>query len=92
MDRTCLDECPVDCIYPGARMLYIHPDECIDCGACEPVCPQDAIFNVDELPEELEPFTAVNSEFFTADGIGPATDDNPAVDHPVVVARPPREE
>jgi len=36
-DKTCIEECPVDCIYEGERMLYIHPDECIDCGACEPV-------------------------------------------------------
>jgi NAD-dependent dihydropyrimidine dehydrogenase PreA subunit len=43
MDKSCLEECPVDCIYEGDRKLYIHPDECIDCGACEPVCPQDAI-------------------------------------------------
>jgi NAD-dependent dihydropyrimidine dehydrogenase PreA subunit len=39
LDRACVDECPVDCIYEGARALYIHPDECVDCGACEPVCP-----------------------------------------------------
>ena len=38
-DRACVDECPVDCIYEGGRMLYIQPDECVDCGACEPVCP-----------------------------------------------------
>ena len=38
-DKACIDECPVDCIYEGERMLYIHPDECVDCGACEPVCP-----------------------------------------------------
>ena len=42
-DLTCVDECPVDCIYEGERMLYIHPDECVDCGACEPVCPNKAI-------------------------------------------------
>src|SRR6185437_4243708 len=36
-DKACIEECPVDCIYEGARMLYIHPDECVDCGACEPV-------------------------------------------------------
>lgn len=36
-DKACIDECPVDCIYEGERMLYIHPDECVDCGACEPV-------------------------------------------------------
>ncbi|KRB39124.1 indolepyruvate ferredoxin oxidoreductase subunit alpha [Microbacterium sp. Root180] len=35
-DRACIDECPVDCIYEGERSLYIHPDECVDCGACEP--------------------------------------------------------
>ena len=33
-DRACVDECPVDCIYEGARSLYIHPEECVDCGAC----------------------------------------------------------
>ena len=37
LDKACIEECPVDCIYEGARMLYIHPDECVDCGACEPV-------------------------------------------------------
>ncbi|WP_306510341.1 indolepyruvate ferredoxin oxidoreductase subunit alpha, partial [Corynebacterium xerosis] len=42
MDRACVEECPVDCIYEGKRMLYIHPDECVDCGACEPVCPVEA--------------------------------------------------
>jgi len=42
-DKACIEECPVDCIYEGARMLYIHPDECVDCGACEPVCPVEAI-------------------------------------------------
>ena len=44
LDRACVEECPVDCIYEGKRMLYIHPDECVDCGACEPVCPVEAIF------------------------------------------------
>jgi NAD-dependent dihydropyrimidine dehydrogenase PreA subunit len=51
-DRACVDECPVDCIYEGKRMLYIHPDECVDCGACEPVCPVEAIFYEDDVPEE----------------------------------------
>ena len=37
-DRSCVDVCPVDCIYEGEDQLYIHPDECIDCGACEPEC------------------------------------------------------
>jgi NAD-dependent dihydropyrimidine dehydrogenase PreA subunit len=43
LDRSCVEECPVDCIYPGARMAYIHPDECVDCGKCMPACPSDAI-------------------------------------------------
>ncbi len=41
--RTCVEVCPVDCIYEGADQLYIHPEECIDCGACEPECPVSAI-------------------------------------------------
>ncbi|MGH3663976.1 MAG: ferredoxin [Micromonosporaceae bacterium] len=45
-DMSCVDECPVDCIYQGDRKLYINPKECIDCGACEPVCPVEAIPNV----------------------------------------------
>ena len=43
MDRSCVEECPVDCIYEGLRKLYIHPTECIDCGACEVACPTEAI-------------------------------------------------
>src|SRR6201990_2756952 len=39
----CVEVCPVNCFYEGENMLVIHPDECIDCGACEPVCPADAI-------------------------------------------------
>jgi NAD-dependent dihydropyrimidine dehydrogenase PreA subunit len=49
-DKACVEVCPVDCIYEGETMLYIHPDECIDCGACEPVCPVKAIFAEDETP------------------------------------------
>ncbi|MCX5084259.1 MULTISPECIES: ferredoxin family protein [Streptomyces] len=43
MDRSCMEECPVDCIYEGERKLYINPMECIDCGACEVACPEQAI-------------------------------------------------
>jgi ferredoxin len=39
----CVEVCPVDCFYEGENMLVIHPDECIDCGVCEPECPVDAI-------------------------------------------------
>ena len=53
-DRACVDECPVDCIYEGGRMLYIQPDECVDCGACEPACPVTAIFYEDDVPGGVE--------------------------------------
>jgi NAD-dependent dihydropyrimidine dehydrogenase PreA subunit len=65
MDRACVDECPVGCIYEGGRSLYIHPDECVDCGACEPVCPVEAIFYEDDLPEHLHAYLADNDEFFS---------------------------
>lgn len=65
LDRACVDECPVDCIYEGDRALYIHPDECVDCGACEPVCPVEAIYYEDDVPEEWSIFTADNADFFT---------------------------
>jgi NAD-dependent dihydropyrimidine dehydrogenase PreA subunit len=64
MDRACVDECPVDCIYVGERSLYIHPDECIDCGACEPVCPVEAIYYEDDLPERWRDYAADNGRFF----------------------------
>src|SRR5438046_1289028 len=54
--------CPVDCVYEGAQMLYIHPDECIDCEACVPECPVEAIFHEDNLPDEWKEFTALNAE------------------------------
>ena len=65
LDRACVDECPVDCIYEGDRALYIHPDECVDCGACEPVCPVEAIFYEDDVPTQWSAFTADNAAFFT---------------------------
>jgi ferredoxin len=60
-----VDECPVDCIYEGSRALYIHPDECIDCGACEPVCPVQAIYYEYDLPEAFTAYTDDNAAFFT---------------------------
>ncbi|MBB3040592.1 4Fe-4S binding protein [Nocardioides sp. LMS-CY] len=63
-DRACVDECPVDCIYEGQRSLYIQPDECVDCGACEPVCPVEAIYYEDDLPAAWEPFLDDNAAFF----------------------------
>ncbi|MFD7732398.1 ferredoxin [Kitasatospora phosalacinea] len=89
-DKACVDECPVDCIYEGERSLYIHPDECTECGACEPVCPVEAIFYEDDLPEEWQPFTAANAEFFDALGSpgGSARLGLIRQDHPVVAALP----
>jgi NAD-dependent dihydropyrimidine dehydrogenase PreA subunit len=63
-DKACIDECPVDCIYEGIRMLYISPDECVDCAACEPVCPVDAIFFDEDVPDEYRPYISFNADFF----------------------------
>ena len=89
-DRACVDECPVDCIYEGDRTLYIHPDECVDCGACEPVCPVEAIYYEDDLPDEWSDYYKANVEFFDEFGspggaakIGPA-----GFDHPLIAALP----
>ena len=57
----CVEVCPVDCFYEGENMLVIHPDECIDCGVCEPECPVDAI-KPDTEPG-LEKWLAINAEF-----------------------------
>ncbi len=71
-DSACVDACPVDCIhpkkedprFPDATMLYIDPVECIDCGACVPVCPVSAIFALDDLPEKWSNFTKINADYF----------------------------
>ena len=54
----------MDCIYEGARSLYFHPDECIDCGACEPVCPVEAISYESDVPARWEDFIDDNARFF----------------------------
>lgn len=71
-DSACVDVCPVDCIHPRedepefatAEMLYIHPDECIDCGACVPACPVEAIFALDEAPEKWEGYISANAQYY----------------------------
>jgi ferredoxin len=71
-DTACVDACPVDCIHPKKdeprfseeEMLYIDPVECIDCGACVPVCPVSAIFALDDLPEKWKNFTPRNAEYY----------------------------
>jgi ferredoxin len=57
----CVEVCPVDCFYEGENMLVIHPDECIDCGVCEPECPAEAI-KPDTEPG-LESWARVNAEY-----------------------------
>ena len=69
-DRACVDECPVDCIYDGMRKSYIQPDECVDCGACEPVCPVTAIFLDEDLPPEWDVYATIEREFFGPDVTG----------------------
>jgi ferredoxin len=63
-DRACVDVCPVDCIYEGPDQLFIHPDECIDCGACVPACPVEAIFSLDETPHKWANFIDLNAKHF----------------------------
>ena len=58
----CVEVCPVDCFYEGPEFLVIHPDECIDCGLCEPECPIDAIYADDELPENQIQFIEINAK------------------------------
>jgi ferredoxin len=57
----CVEVCPVDCFYEGENMLVIHPDECIDCGVCEPECPVEAI-KPDTEPN-LEKWLELNRKF-----------------------------
>ena len=64
MDKSCTEECPVDCIYEGDRKLYINPKECIDCGACEPVCPVEAISQDRRVPDDQCDFVDDNRRFF----------------------------
>nr|WP_225848948.1 ferredoxin [Streptomyces sp. HPF1205] len=85
-DKACLVECPEDCIHEGERTLYIDPVACVDCHACEPVCPVDAIFPEAELPQHWSYYLAVNAEFFQQ----PSDDGTARGDHPVVAGLPPQ--
>jgi ferredoxin len=57
----CVEVCPVECFYEGDDILYIHPDECIDCGACVPECPVEAIFAAEDVPDEWTSYTELNA-------------------------------
>ncbi|WP_417667761.1 ferredoxin FdxA [Roseibium sp.] len=57
----CVEVCPVDCFYEGENMLVINPDECIDCGVCEPECPAEAI--LPDTEPGLEKWIELNAEY-----------------------------
>jgi ferredoxin len=71
-DTACVDVCPVDCIHPtkdepefeSSEMLYIDPEECIDCGACEPACPVEAIFEEDAVPDDQKDYIQKNADWY----------------------------
>ena len=71
-DAACVEVCPMDCIHPRkdepgyatTQQLFIDPEECIDCGACEPECPVDAIYHEDDVPEEYQAYIAKNRQAF----------------------------
>ena len=91
LDKGCIEECPVDCIYEGGRMMYIHPDECVDCGACEPVCPVEAIFYEDDVPAAWGEYTRANVDFFNDLGSpgGASKVGKTGTDDPFIAALPP---
>jgi ferredoxin len=101
-DTSCVDVCPVDCIHPRkdepefatAEMLYIHPEECIDCGACVPACPVAAIYDsTDTTPASQKTLIEANAIYRVgeadavarAEGIVKAH----AAAHPELMAIPP---
>ncbi len=71
-DKSCLSVCPVDCIHEGVQvrddkeydMLFINPEECIDCGLCEPECPVNAIYADSDVPKQFEFYIPLNADHF----------------------------
>jgi ferredoxin len=71
LDISCVSVCPVDCIHyeEGTdRKLFIDPNECIDCGACEPECPVNAIFPEESLPTEWANYTQIDAQWYVDKG------------------------
>jgi NAD-dependent dihydropyrimidine dehydrogenase PreA subunit len=93
-DGDCTSVCPVDCIYEGGRMFYIHPSECVNCGLCLSICPVDAILWDGELPQGGKVFEAINREYFEqgVSGLGSpggwSEMTTTMLDHPIVAAYP----
>jgi len=100
--QSCVQACPADCTYEGAPVLYINPDECVDCRACKLICEEGVIYYETDLPEDEQQRLADNAAFFSetlpgrggpigspggADTLGPV-----GVDTPFVAALPPRGE
>lgn len=91
-DASCVPVCPVDCIRPvpgpdgtAAPMLYIDPTTCVDCGACEAVCPVGAIYHEDDVPESQARFTTINADYFAAEPL--VVRPNPAKWEPAALGR-----
>jgi NAD-dependent dihydropyrimidine dehydrogenase PreA subunit len=71
-DEHCIDSCPVNCIHPTkdeadfatVPQLYVNPTECIDCGACLPICPTGSIYTTDDIPEDYKHFIEKNAARF----------------------------
>jgi ferredoxin len=75
-DRSCVDVCPVDCIHDDGDedlQLYIDPDECIECGACEPACPVSAILNEEDVPAGMKAFIEINALWYKDKDAGTGT-------------------
>ena len=80
-DNSCVEVCPVDCIHPtpdepdydSVEMLYIDPEECIDCDACVEACPVDACFAEDQVPDEWSKFVADQRRLLQEQGLSGAT-------------------
>ena len=82
-DRSCVDVCPVDCIHEFERILVIDPEECIDCAACEPECPVEAIFPEEALPEKWAAFVKINYAYSEGAAVIDALVDEYASEHDV---------
>ena len=85
-DKACTEVCPADCIYEGERTMYINPEECVECGACEASCPTGAIFYEEDLPEGAEEYYDIAVKFFEESGanggaaaFGPVGHDEPRI-------------